>query len=87
VLLGSCSFRLRHEYGAEVMLERLPHRLARWVRGEKIDTQNLKSLNNLLVKDQSGQLAVLFKNETALEWSQEKNPELTFDTTDKEPVM
>ena len=80
-------FRLRHEYGAEVMLERLPHRLARWVRGEKIDTQNLKSLNNLLVKDQSGQLAVLFKNETALEWSQEKNPELTFDTTDKEPVM
>ncbi|WRO20262.1 peptide chain release factor 3 [Metallumcola ferriviriculae] len=79
-------FRLLHEYGAEVILERLPHRLARWVRGEEIKTQELKSMNSLLAKDRFGQLVVLFKNETALNWVQSKNPTLNFVTTNREPL-
>src|SRR4029077_15199365 len=30
-------YRLLHEYGAEILLERLPHQVARWVSGEGFD--------------------------------------------------
>jgi peptide chain release factor 3 len=74
-------YRLKTEYGVDILLQRLPYQFARWVQGE--DTKNLHksySTNSLSVKDQHGQIVVLFESEFALRWVIEKNPSLQFHT-------
>jgi peptide chain release factor 3 len=65
--------RMRNEYNAEVLMERMGSKIARWVDGETID-ENLSSSRSLLVKDRYDHYVFLFENDFALRWFQEKNP-------------
>ncbi len=65
--------RMRNEYNAEVLMERVGSKIARWVENETVD-ENLSSSRSLLVKDRYGQYVFLFENDFALRWFQEKNP-------------
>ncbi|MCL6572415.1 MAG: peptide chain release factor 3 [Bacillus sp. (in: Bacteria)] len=65
--------RMRNEYNAEVYMEGMGSKIARWVDNDSID-ENLSSSRSLLVKDRFGQYVFLFENDFALRWFQEKNP-------------
>jgi peptide chain release factor 3 len=65
--------RMRNEYNAEVLMERMGSKIARWVDGEIVD-ENLSSSRSLLVKDRYDHYVFLFENDFALRWFQEKNP-------------
>ncbi len=73
-------YRLRGEYNAQLRSQRLPYGLARWVYGPQREAvRQLKGLDNgLLVYDKEGRPVVLVNNQWALNWLQERNPELQF---------
>jgi peptide chain release factor 3 len=72
-------YRLEHEYGADVVLDRLPFTQARWVVGESFDRKKFDwEGNRLTVQDLGEQPLVLFRDEWALQHAEEKHPELKF---------
>jgi len=72
-------FRMQHEYGADIVLERLGFSRARWVLGEKFEPASFDwEGNRQTVQDKEGRPLVLFRDEWALEHAQSQHPELTF---------
>ncbi len=72
-------YRLKAEYNTQLLSQRLPYTLARWVYGaEKI--KELKGLDNgLLVYDKASRPVVLVNNQWALNWLTERNEGLQFE--------
>lgn len=70
-------YRMRAEYGVEVVLQRQPYQIARWVTGEGIDPSRFR-INSMLVKDKKDNYVALFENEYALRSAMEKNPNIRF---------
>ncbi|SDC58879.1 bacterial peptide chain release factor 3 (bRF-3) [Pelagirhabdus alkalitolerans] len=68
--------RMRNEYNVEVTLESIGERIPRWLDEEKVDT-SLFDERNMLVKDREGAFLVLFKNDFALKWFEDKHPNIT----------
>lgn len=72
-------YRIQHEYGADVLLDRLPFRHARWVSGRGFDAKRFDwEGNRLTVQDRDGLPLVLFRDEWALAHAKEKHPDLDF---------
>jgi len=72
-------YRLEHEYGAKILLDRLPYSHARWVVGEKFDPRSFDwEGNRQTVQDRDGLPLVLFRDDWALQHAEEKHPELKF---------
>ncbi|MFB1051331.1 peptide chain release factor 3 [Paraliobacillus sp. JSM ZJ581] len=67
--------RMKNEYNVDVVLESMGERIPRWLEEEKVDT-TLFDERNLLVKDREGSSLVLFKNDFALRWFQDKHKEI-----------
>ncbi|MBP3038411.1 peptide chain release factor 3 [Bacillaceae bacterium Marseille-Q3522] len=67
--------RMKHEYNAEVLMERLGSKIARWIAGGDVD-DNLSNSRSLLVTDRQEQKVFLFENDFALRWFQEKHPQV-----------
>jgi peptide chain release factor 3 len=67
--------RMKNEYNAEVLMERMGSKIGRWIEGDSVD-ENLSSSRSLLVKDRFDHYVFLFENEFALRWFQEKNPQV-----------
>jgi peptide chain release factor 3 len=67
--------RMRNEYNAEVLMERIGSKIGRWIEGDVVD-ENLSSSRSLLVKDRFDHYVFLFENDFALRWFQEKNPDV-----------
>lgn len=70
-------YRMKNEYGVDVLMQRLPFQFARWIVDEKIDPGKFR-VNSQLVKDKSENYVALFENEYALRTSIEKNPTAKF---------
>ncbi|MGQ0504112.1 MAG: peptide chain release factor 3 [Myxococcaceae bacterium] len=72
-------YRLEHEYGAQILLDKLPFSYARWVVGEKFDAKAFDwEGNRQTVQDRDGLSLVLFRDDWALQHAEEKHPELKF---------
>ena len=72
-------YRIEHEYGAAIALDRLPYAHARWVVGEKFDPRSFDwEGNRQTVQDRDGLPLVLFRDDWALEHAREKHPQLKF---------
>ncbi|MCL2013118.1 MAG: peptide chain release factor 3 [Cystobacterineae bacterium] len=72
-------FRMQHEYGADIVLERLHFSRARWVLGEKFEPTSFDwEGNRQTVQDREGRPLVLFRDEWAMEHTQSQHPELMF---------
>lgn len=72
-------YRLEHEYGADVILDRLDFSHARWVVGSGFDPRKFDwEGNRQTVQDRDGLPLVLFRDDWALQHAQEKHPELKF---------
>jgi peptide chain release factor 3 len=72
-------YRIEHEYGAQIALDRLPFSQARWVVGDGFDPKSFDwEGNRQTVEDRDGLPLVLFRDDWALEHAKEKHPELSF---------
>lgn len=76
--------RMKNEYNAEVLMEQLGSKIARWVKNDEVD-DSLSNSRSLLVKDRFDHLVFLFENDFALRWFQEKHPDVQlFNPMDKQ---
>jgi peptide chain release factor 3 len=72
-------YRLEHEYGARIALDRLPFSHARWVVGPNFEPKHFDwEGNRMTVQDRDGLPLVLFRDDWALSHAEEKHPELRF---------
>jgi len=72
-------YRLKNEYGVDILMTFLPFELARWLDGDKIDPRTIKGLDRgMLVSDGKQRLVALFTNEWALRWAVDNNPKVAF---------
>ncbi|WLD91631.1 peptide chain release factor 3 [Alkalihalobacillus sp. AL-G] len=65
--------RLKNEYGVVLEIQPLPHTCARWISNDqslKIESTNYKAY------DQQGNPLIIFENDFALRWFQNKNPDI-----------
>lgn len=69
--------RMKHEYGVDVILDRMSYQHARWVVGLDIDPGKFR-INSILVRDKAERNVALFENEYAMRTAAEKNPKLQF---------
>ena len=81
-------YRLEHEYGAVVQLERMPFEVARWVAGAPLDGPAVdRDPSSMWCQDREGNPVVLFKSEWAMNWLAEKNEDTEFRETALYQVM
>lgn len=71
-------YRMKHEYGVDMSLQRLTYQLARWVTGEDYKPQSFQQSNSKPVKDKQDRHVILFENEFSLRWASERFPKLSF---------
>lgn len=72
-------YRLKHEYGVELMFQPLPYELARWLEAEDIDLKTLRGMDrSMLVRDGRERPVALFTNEWSLRFVEEHNPKVRF---------
>ncbi|MGV3625347.1 MAG: peptide chain release factor 3 [Archangium sp.] len=72
-------FRMEAEYGANIIVDKLPFSHARWVVAEKFDPKAFDwEGNRQTVQDRDGLPLVLFRDEWAMQHALEKHPELKF---------
>jgi len=74
-------YRLKNEYSVDILMNRLPFGVARWLTSAKgpVDRKTLQSLESgMLVLDIKDRLVALVNNEWSLNWVMERNPEVEF---------
>lgn len=72
-------YRLKNEYGADLLINNLPYSLSRWIVGGKDDLDSIKGADNaLLLLDTKERPVILVNNEWSLNWLLERNPNLSF---------
>ncbi|HEY2032012.1 MAG TPA: GTP-binding protein [Myxococcales bacterium] len=75
-------YRLEHEYNAQLVLERLPYQVARWVSGEGFDPGKFEQeVDALCVEDRDGNAIALFKSEWNLNYAAGRHPGWTWSPT------
>jgi peptide chain release factor 3 len=75
-------YRLQHEYGAEMALERLPYTVARWITGPGFDPAAFElEVDALCVVDRDKHPLALFKSDWNLSYAQGRHPGWTFAPT------
>ena len=75
-------YRLKHEYGVDLEMNRLPYTVARWIQTNGHDYKELKNIDSaMIVKDHKQRVVLLIANEWQTNWIVERNPEFTFCTT------
>jgi peptide chain release factor 3 len=72
--------RLEMEYSVPTELERLPHNIARWLRGSEDVLKNIPTRNEVIfTRDIQDRLVALFDSPFYLKYYAEKYPELVFE--------
>ncbi len=72
-------YRMEAEYGANIIVDKLPFSHARWVVADKFDARSFDwEGNRQTVQDRDGMPLVLFRDEWAMHHALEKHPELKF---------
>ena len=67
-------YRLKNEYGVDIIMERLPYQYIRWVSGEDIDIKTLDiSSDTKRVQDLKGNYLLLFTNSWNIQWALDHN--------------
>ncbi|WP_416149102.1 peptide chain release factor 3 [Salipaludibacillus sp. HK11] len=68
-------YRMKHEYKVDIEFHHMTHELARWITKGKV-TEDMTDSRKMLVNDQQGRQVLLFQNEFALRWFQDKQPDI-----------
>ena len=80
-------YRLKSEYGVDILLDHLPYSVARWLvetpdgaePDKPLDHRTIKGMDNgMLIRDLKDRLVALVNNEWSLKWVRDRNPGLDF---------
>lgn len=72
-------YRLKGEYGADILMNFLPYEVARWLDGDNVNVKAMKGMDRaMVVRDAKERLVALFPNEWSLQWSMDNNPKVQF---------
>lgn len=67
-------YRLKNEYGVDLLMESLPYRHIRWINMENFDMRRFSlPMDTILVEDEDNNPVVLFQNEWATRHLEERN--------------
>lgn len=67
-------YRLKNEYGVDIVMERLSYRYIRWIEMNNFDKNTFNvTMDTLIVEDEDGHPALLFQNEWSIERVKERN--------------
>ncbi|NLM36339.1 MAG: peptide chain release factor 3 [Clostridiales bacterium] len=67
-------YRLKHEYGVDIKIDRLPYRYIRWIENEDIDMDSLNITSDTKkVTDLKDRNLLIFQNEWGINWVLEHN--------------
>ncbi|MBP2027545.1 peptide chain release factor 3 [Acetoanaerobium pronyense] len=68
-------YRLKNEYGVDILMERLPYRYIRWVDMEGFDPKNFSiTMDTMIVVDEDEDPVLIFQNEWSINMVKERNP-------------
>lgn len=68
-------YRMKGEYNTDIQFDTMPHQHARWIEADKPE-KLVDNSRNILVYDQQKRPVLLFTNDFALRWFQDKNPDV-----------
>ncbi len=73
------TYRMKYEYGVDILIERLPYTLARWVVAKNVTRDLLGFSDNAkIVEDRFQRPVILYKDEWTLRRAEDKNEGVTF---------
>lgn len=73
------TYRMKFEYGVDIVIERLPYTLARWVVAKNVTRDMLGFSDNAkIVEDRHQRPVILYKDEWTLRRAEEKNKDVEF---------
>ncbi|MEZ4255773.1 MAG: peptide chain release factor 3 [Polyangiales bacterium] len=75
------AYRLEHEYGAKVAVDRLGYNFARWVGGPETADELIKARVPMTVHDRDGRLVALFRSEWEVDRAARDNASWRFQET------
>ena len=67
---------MKNEYNTEVIMERIGQKTTRWIENEDSINENMSSSRSILVKDLYDNYVFLFENDFAMNWFNDKYPEV-----------
>ncbi|SCY27681.1 peptide chain release factor 3 [Alkaliphilus peptidifermentans] len=68
-------YRLKNEYGVDIVMNQLSYKYIRWVEMEDFDPDNFGiTMDTLIVEDEDEQPVLLFQNEWSIDRVKERNP-------------
>lgn len=78
-------YRLKNEYGVEVIRNNMPYQFIRWIKGDNIDVKSLNITSDTKwVQDFKGNNLLIFTSEWNISWALEKNNGLILEEFSKE---
>lgn len=67
-------YRLKHEYGVDIKMDRLPYKYIRWIENTEIDVEKLNLTSDTKrVKDFKDRNLLIFQSDWAISWALEHN--------------
>jgi peptide chain release factor 3 len=72
-------YRLKNEYGVDIIMDRLSFSVARWLGGTEANIKAMKSIDSgMIIHDIKERPVLLLSNEWAIRWVSERNPDIQF---------
>lgn len=70
-------YRLKNEYGVDILMQMQPYQVARWLSGENVSPSSLRGAERgMFVYDTKNRPVLLVSNEWALGWIADNNPKI-----------
>ncbi|MFZ7121077.1 MAG: peptide chain release factor 3 [Eubacteriaceae bacterium] len=67
-------YRLKNEYGVDIIMERMPYRYIRWIEMEEFNQNSFNlTMDTIIVEDEDNNPVLLFENEWSIERIKERN--------------
>lgn len=67
-------YRLKNEYGVDVIIESLPYRYVRWIKSDNFDRNNFSmTMDTMLVQDEDDHPVLIFQNDWSIRQIEERN--------------
>ncbi|MDH8677640.1 peptide chain release factor 3 [Fusibacter bizertensis] len=67
-------YRLKNEYGVDVIIESLPYRYVRWITSDNFDKKNFSmTMDTMLVQDEYTNPVLIFQNDWSIRQIEERN--------------
>ncbi|WP_303859556.1 peptide chain release factor 3 [Alkalibaculum bacchi] len=70
-------YRLKNEYGVDLIMERTPYRYIRWIKGDQFDPDRFNlTMDTMIVEDVDENPVLLFANEWSIATVQDRNKDV-----------